>query len=122
MGNPTQLLQVFQNLIANAIKFRSKENPEIKISAELMGDEWLFSIKDEGIGISPKDHSRVFEIFTRLHERDKYPGTGIGLAICKQIIESRRGRIWVESDLDKGSTFYFTLPAWMEKKQVEAVS
>ncbi|MEA5566783.1 ATP-binding protein [Anabaena sp. UHCC 0399] len=110
MAGSTQLMQLFQNLIANAIKFRSDKPPQIHIGAERLDDEWLFSVKDNGIGIDPQFSDRIFVIFQRLHTRDEYQGTGMGLAICKKIIECHRGRIWVESQLGKGATFYFTIP------------
>jgi two-component system, chemotaxis family, sensor kinase Cph1 len=110
MAGSTQLMQLFLNLIANAIKFRSDEPPKIHIGAERLEDEWLFWVKDNGIGLDPQFSDRIFIIFQRLHTRDEYPGTGMGLAICKKIIECHRGRIWVESQLGEGSTFYFTIP------------
>jgi chemotaxis family two-component system sensor kinase Cph1 len=110
MAGSTQLMQLFQNLIANAIKFRSEEAPQIHIGAERLEDEWLFSVKDNGIGIDPQFSDRIFVIFQRLHTRDEYHGTGMGLAICKKIIECHRGRIWVESQLGQGASFYFTIP------------
>ena len=110
MADPTQLVQVFQNLILNRIKFQSEEAPKIHISAEKKASEWVFSVRDNGIGIDPQYSERIFEIFKRLHTREQYSGTGIGLAICKRIVEKHGGQIWVESKLGKGSTFYFTLP------------
>jgi chemotaxis family two-component system sensor kinase Cph1 len=110
MADPTQLMQLFQNLIGNAIKFRSDKVPEIHVGASRLEDEWLFSVRDNGIGIDPQFSDRIFVIFQRLHTRDEYPGTGMGLAICKKIIECHRGRIWVESQLGEGATFYFTIP------------
>lgn len=110
MADPIQFNQVFQNLISNAIRFRSEKDPEIEISAEKKADQWLFSVKDNGIGIDPKFSDRIFEVFKRLHKREEYPGTGIGLSICKKIIERHGGQIWLESEPGKGSTFYFTLP------------
>ena len=106
----TEPIQVFQNLILNGIKFHSEEAPKIHISAEKKEIEWVFSVQDNGIGIDPQYSEKIFEIFKRLHNRGKYPGTGIGLAICKIIIERAGGRIWVESELGQDSTFYFTLP------------
>ena len=110
VADSTQIAHVFQNLISNSIKFRSEEPPEIHISAKQEGDQWLFSVKDNGIGIDPKYSERIFEVFKRLHKREEYLGTGIGLSICKKIVERHGGRIWVDSELGKGSTFHFTLP------------
>jgi light-regulated signal transduction histidine kinase (bacteriophytochrome) len=105
-----QLTQVFQNLIANAIKFRGEEPPRIRIAAEARGKEWVFSVRDNGIGIDPQHLERIFILFQCLNPRGKYPGTGIGLAMCKKIILRHGGRIWAESEPGKGSTFYFALP------------
>lgn len=107
--NRAQIAQVFQNLINNAIKFRSSACPEIHISVKKEASCWLFAIKDNGIGIDKKYSDRIFNIFQRLHSRDKYEGTGIGLTICKKIIEQNGGKIWVKSELNHGATFYFTI-------------
>jgi signal transduction histidine kinase len=109
-GDALLLTRLFQNLIMNAIKFRSDSLPDIRINAKPDKQHWLFSIHDNGIGIDAKNQDRIFEIFQRLHTRTQYPGSGIGLAICKKIVESHQGRIWVESQPGKGSTFFFTLP------------
>jgi PAS domain S-box-containing protein len=110
-ADDTQLAQLLQNLIANAIKFRKEdEAPRIHVGAEEAGDEWRFSVADNGIGIEPQYFDRIFLVFQRLHTQDEYPGTGIGLAICRKVAERHRGRIWVESEYGKGSTFRFTLP------------
>lgn len=105
-----QLEQLFQNLIGNAIRYHGSSPPRIEVAARLHGREWVFSIQDNGIGIHPRYKEQVFEIFKRLHTATEYPGTGMGLAICKRIVERRGGRIWVESELGRGSTFYFTVP------------
>jgi signal transduction histidine kinase len=110
MADSSQLVQVLQNLIGNAIKFRGTKPPLIRVSAEAQGKEWVLSVADNGIGIAADHMEEVFVIFRRLHTRSEYPGNGIGLSICKKIIEQHGGRIWIESEAGHGSTFRFTLP------------
>ena len=109
-ADKNQMVQVFQNLINNAIKFHGQKPPEIHISAQKGVNEWKFALQDNGIGIEPKHQKQIFKVFKRLHNRDEYPGTGIGLSIVQKIILHHSGRIWVESELGKGSSFYFTIP------------
>jgi signal transduction histidine kinase len=116
----TQIVQLFQNLIGNAIKFRSKEPPVVSIEAATNENDWLFSVRDNGIGIAPEDASGIFAVFQRLHSRSEYPGNGIGLAICKKIVERYGGKIWVESQPGSGSTFKFTLPKHNRESAQEA--
>jgi signal transduction histidine kinase len=110
-ANHGMLVRLFQNLISNALKFCKAERPIVRIQAEARGGDWVFSVADNGIGIEPQYKDRIFLIFQRLHKQSEYPGTGIGLAVCKRIVERNGGRIWLESEAGKGTTFFFTLPA-----------
>jgi light-regulated signal transduction histidine kinase (bacteriophytochrome) len=109
-ADATQMNQVLQNLISNAIKFRRDEPPQVHVSAAKGVKEWIFSVKDNGIGIDPQLFDRLFILFQRLQPREKYPGTGIGLAVAKKVVQRHGGRIWVESRPGEGSTFFFTIP------------
>jgi signal transduction histidine kinase len=113
-GDATLLTQVFQNLLANAVKFRSAEPPVVQVSAVREGAEWHFRCADNGIGIEPQYADRVFVIFQRLHAKDEYEGTGIGLALCKKIVEYHNGRIWIDTDRAVGATIHWTLPVYEE--------
>jgi light-regulated signal transduction histidine kinase (bacteriophytochrome) len=116
MADSSQLRQVVQNLIGNAIKFRGERPPRVQVSAEPSVEagsdrpRWLFAVRDNGIGIEPQYAERIFVLFQRLHTRADYPGTGIGLAICKKIVERHGGHIWMESQPGEGTTFFFTIP------------
>ncbi|MGB6387305.1 MAG: ATP-binding protein [Terriglobales bacterium] len=114
----SQLTQVFQNLIGNAIKFRGKEAPAVSVQAEKSGEQWLFSVSDNGIGIAPEHAENIFVVFQRLHARTEYPGNGIGLAICKKIVQHYGGKIWVEGQAGHGSVFKFTLPTARSAEEV----
>src|SRR5258706_11694582 len=109
MADGAQLAQVFQNLIGNAIKFRAEEAPKIHVGAEMTDSVWVFTVKDNGIGLDTQYADRIFMMFQRLHNKAEYPGTGIGLAIVKKIVERHGGRIWVESEPGKGATFGVTI-------------
>ena len=114
VGDAAQLQQVFQNLVSNAIKFRGEDAPRIHIGCRLDNSDelpkWVFSVQDHGLGIEPQYFERIFIMFKRLHTRAQHPGTGIGLAICKKVVERHGGQIWVSSEFGKGSTFFFSLP------------
>jgi PAS domain S-box-containing protein len=109
-ADATQLTQLFQNLVGNALKFRGAATPRVRVTATPQDGTWVFAVQDNGIGIDPRYFDRIFAIFQRLHTADRYPGTGIGLALCQRIVERHGGRIWVESTPGQGATFYFTLP------------
>jgi signal transduction histidine kinase len=119
MARPLQLVQVFQNLIGNAIKFRGIEPPVVQISVQKEGTEWVFSVTDNGIAIAPENAKIIFAIFQRLHSRTEYPGNGIGLAICKKIVEQQGGRIWLEPHTEPGATFRFSWPALLHHVKKE---
>lgn len=109
-GNRIQIMQLFQNLIGNGIKFNDKDNVHIRISCREKSREWEFSVADNGIGIDPRYHAKIFDMFQRLHNREEYPGSGIGLALCRRIVKLHNGRLWLQSEPGGGSTFFFTLP------------
>ncbi len=110
MGDRSQLVQLLQNLIGNGLKYHGQKPPQVHVSAQHEGNEWTISIRDNGIGIAPKHYERIFEIFKRLHNQQEYPGTGIGLAVCRRVVHRHGGKIWVNSESDQGSTFSFTIP------------
>ena len=110
MANESQITSLFQNLLSNSMKFRGKEKLRIHVSAEQKDNQWVFSVQDNGIGIDPKFFDRIFVIFQKLYTKQEYEGTGVGLTLCRKIVELHGGRIWVESEPGKGATFYFALP------------
>jgi light-regulated signal transduction histidine kinase (bacteriophytochrome) len=105
------MVQLLQNLVSNGIKFRKEEDPQVRVECTRQGRDWLFTVQDNGIGLDQQYSDKIFVIFQRLHTKEEYPGSGIGLAISKKIVERHGGRIWVESEPGKGSSFHFTLPA-----------
>jgi len=109
-GDRSQLIQLLQNLVGNALKYHGDDLPQVYVTAEQRGSEWILSVRDNGIGIDPKHHKKIFEIFKRLHTQQSRPGTGIGLAVCRRVVHRHGGRIWVTSESGKGSTFSFTIP------------
>jgi chemotaxis family two-component system sensor kinase Cph1 len=115
MADHTQLIQLFLNLLSNSLKFRSNQPLIVHIGAEKQKNEWLFFVRDNGIGFDLQFRDRIFVLFQRLNLRDEYPGTGVGLAISKKIIERHGGKIWVDSQIGQGTTFYFTIPAKEDK-------
>ncbi|MBI2957446.1 MAG: hypothetical protein HYY32_01260, partial [Chloroflexi bacterium] len=120
MADYAQITQLFQNLLGNAIKFRKdKEVARIHVSAQLNAGTWLFSVRDNGIGIAPEMFDRLFQLFQRGHPPSRYQGSGIGLAVCKRIVERHGGKIWAESEMGKGSTFYFTIPVKVDQRVPE---
>ena len=116
IADSVQVEQLFGHLVDNALKFQNSKRPRVHIGAEHRSSEWVFFVRDNGIGIDPELADRIFQVFQRLHGRGDYPGTGMGLAICRRIVERRGGRIWVESEPGKGSTFYFTMPQRLEAR------
>ncbi len=111
LGDHTQLSQLLQNLLGNAIKYRGDEAPRVRVTAERDGELWRLSVQDNGIGIDPQDSADIFDTFKRLHSAGEYPGTGVGLAICRRIVQRHGGRIWADSAPGRGTTFHCTLPA-----------
>lgn len=119
-GDPEQILRLFENLIGNAMKYRGNNTPEIHISASSREGAWVFSIQDNGIGIDSRYHSRIFDLFQRLHCTSEYEGSGVGLAACRKIVQRHNGHIWVDSQPGRGSTFYFSMPACGQAASLES--
>ena len=117
----TQLLQLLQNLVSNGVKFKGDRDPIVTVSCEKRENDYVISVKDNGIGISDENKKKVFEMFKRLHTRDEYDGTGIGLATCKRIVSSWGGDIWVESEVGKGSTFFFSIPNFVVQEKAQTL-
>jgi signal transduction histidine kinase len=115
MGDRSQLVQLLLNLIGNSLKYCGDRPPRVYVSAERIGNEWKFAVKDNGIGIDARHQERIFELFERLHDQRDYPGTGIGLAVCRRVVHRHGGKIWVESEPNQGSIFYFTIPEAADK-------
>lgn len=111
MAIPVQLQRLFQNLIGNAIKFKSHFTPVVFVSSERRGDDWVFSVQDNGIGIPENQKEKIFEPFKRVHSKHLYPGSGLGLAACRKIVDAHHGSIWLESVEGKGTTFFFLIPS-----------
>ena len=122
VADSAQLARLFENIIGNAIKYRSNKQPKIHVSAKRKNGDWLFLVRDNGIGIEPQYAERIFFLFKRLHNKSEYSGTGIGLTICKKIIDHHGGRIWVESELNEGSTLCFTIPETPHASQRDGIS
>jgi light-regulated signal transduction histidine kinase (bacteriophytochrome) len=110
-GDRSQMIQLLQNLIGNGIKYHGDHTPRVHVSAESTSDVWTIAVRDNGVGIDARYHEQIFEIFRRLYTEQEYPGTGIGLAVCRRIVHRHGGQIWLESEPGKGSTFYFSIPA-----------
>lgn len=109
---------LLENLLSNAIKFHGEAAPQVRVSAKVLGNEWVFAVEDNGIGIDHRQKDHLFQMFQRLHTREEYPGTGIGLAIAKKIVERHGGHIWFESEVGRGTTFFFTIPVKRNDEQV----
>jgi light-regulated signal transduction histidine kinase (bacteriophytochrome) len=117
LADRSLMVLLFQNLVGNAVKFRGPDRPRVWIDSREEGDEWVISVRDNGIGIEEKYYGKIFEVFQRLHARDQYPGTGIGLALCRKIVDQHGGKIWVGSSPGKGSVFHFSLPKSAERSK-----